>query len=135
MRAVFLAGAFLLASASARAAVSEAEIPGIVNTIIQAESSGRAWVVGDGGKARGLMQIQRPTWERYTTESWDKAFDPAVNRAVGTKIVRSLVKTYGPRATEALVIYSYNTGRIAKSGLPAWTAKHPNKIYRNIFNK
>lgn len=111
------------------------DVPALMETIIAAESSGRAGAVGDGGKARGLCQIQRATWERYTSASWDRAFDPALNRQVGEKIVRDIVKRYGNRATRAMVIYTYNTGRFVKAGgnLPSWTRNHPNRIYRGVF--
>lgn len=131
-----IAALFFLASSSALAAVSDAQVDSIVRTIIAAESSGRAWVVGDGGKARGLMQIQRETWERYTGESWDRAFEPALNKAVGTKIVRDIAKRYGSRATAARIIFTYNTGRWAKEEtLPSWTRRHPNNVYREVFTK
>jgi len=126
-----LAAVLILAAAPAQAA--QIDVPALVQTIIQAESSGRAHVAGDGGKARGLMQIQRATWERYSTESWDRAFDPATNRAVGERIVRDIIRRQGAAATPARVVFEYNTGRRPKAVLPAWTLNHPNRIYRTVF--
>jgi len=105
----------------------------LVPQIIQAESSGNARAVGDHGRARGLMQIQEATWKQYTAEPWSRAFDPDLNVKVGTRILRQIEARYGSRATAALVIYSYNTGRFCKGSLPPWTKKHPNRIYRKIF--
>lgn len=133
-RNIVAAAVLFFWAAPAFAAVN---VPVLMDKIIAAESSGRAHAVGDGGKARGLCQIQKATWERYSAESWDRAFDPAVNRAVGERIVRDIEKRYGARASEALVVYTYNTGRFVKAGrsLPAWTKKHPNRVYREIFRK
>lgn len=133
-RNIIAAAVLLLWAAPAFAAVN---VPVLMDKIIAAESSGRANAIGDNGKARGLCQIQKATWQRFSVAPWDKAFDPATNRAVGERIVRDLEKRYGPRATEALIVYSYNTGRFVKSGqsLPAWTKKHPNRVYREIFRK
>lgn len=127
--------AMALLPLNAFAAVSEAQIPQIVQTIIMAESSNRPHVVGDGGKARGLMQIQRATWERYTTEPWSKAFDRDTNRQVGERIVRDLIRSYGKDATVAKVIFTYNTGKRWPKKFPAWTLKHPNNTYRAVFQQ
>ncbi len=131
---LFVLALFTVTSAFAQ--VSGAQFNTLINDIIQAESSGRAHVVGDGGKARGLMQIQKATWDRHTSYSWDLAFNPVINRQVGELIVKDIIKKYGARATAARVIYTYNTGRFLKSGkaLPRWTKKHPNRIYRKYFN-
>lgn len=120
-------------SPSPAAAMAGSEIPSIINTIIQAESSGRPYVIGDGGHARGLMQIQESVWRRYTKASFDLAFDADWNRKIVEAHVRHIIKRYGPRASRALVIYTYNTGRFCSGELPGWTKRHPNKIYRNVF--
>ena len=39
-----------------------------------------------------------------------------------------------PRANEALVVYTYNTGKFCPGDLPGWTKRHPNDTYRGIFN-
>src|SRR3990167_3957563 len=44
-------------------ALTPGELDALVPTIIAAESSGRAHAVGDCGRARGLMQIQKATWK------------------------------------------------------------------------
>lgn len=119
----------------AHAFVSEAEIPAIVNTIVQAESSGRPWLSGDHGKSRGLMQLQKGVWERYTKVSFDRAFDADMNRKIGEAHVRHIIKRYGSRASRALVIFTYNTGRFSRGQIPMWTARHRNNIYRAIFRE
>lgn len=132
---VTLALFFLYFCQPAMAAMEQADIAPLVEKIIIAESSGRHWVSGDGGKARGLMQIQKGTWERFTKESWARAFDPVLNRKVGMLIVQDIIRRYGNRATPARVVYTYNTGRFLKAGtsIPGWTLRHPNRIYRQIF--
>lgn len=124
-----------LLSSPALASIPEAEIPRLINLIVQAESSGRPHIVGDEGRARGLMQIQKATWQEYTRISWDRAFDADWNLKIGEAHVRSIIKRYGRRASYALVIYTYNTGKFIKPGrkLPTWTKKHKNKIYRSVF--
>jgi soluble lytic murein transglycosylase-like protein len=127
-----VAAGILLFSQPARA-MSKAEIPSLIDAIIQAESSGRPTAIGDHGRARGLMQIQECVWQKYTRASFDRAFDADMNRKVGESHVRHIIKRYGPRASRALVIYTYNTGRFCKGALPSWTKHHPNMIYRSIF--
>ena len=117
-------------------ALTGAELDALVPKIIQAESSGRTWAVGDGGHSRGLMQVSKETWKAYSNYSWEEAFDGDKNVQVGRAILEDINEKYGNRATVKLVIFSYNTGRFVKdeSDLPAWTLKHPNRIYRRIFN-
>ena len=118
----------------AHAAIPESQIPELVQTIVRAESSGRPWVTGDNGKARGLMQIQRGTWEQHTKKPWSRAFDARTTLTVGEKHGRYIIRRHGKKATPARVLFIYNTGRFLKIGrLPRWTRKHPNKIYRAIF--
>lgn len=114
-------------------AMGESEIPSLINTIIQAESSGRPDLVGDHGRSIGLMQLQKSVWQRYTRLSFDRAFDADLNRKIGEAHVRHIIKQYGRRASCALVIYTYNTGRFCGGALPSWTKHHPNNIYRGIF--
>lgn len=117
-------------------AVEPLNIEYIVNTICLAESSNNPLAVGDHGKSRGLMQIKEATWKRYTKESWDKAFNPKSNRAIGTLIVKDIIKQYGDKATISKVIFSYNSGIIVKKSMPTkWTIKHPNKVYRKTHIK
>ena len=100
--------------------------------IIQAESSGRAGAVGDRGQSRGLMQIQKATWERHTDLSWDLAFDPRMSKMVGMRVLRGIRDHYGKRATPALISLSYNTGKWYKT-IPTWALRHPNMIYRSLM--
>lgn len=134
LRAGLIIAALFLA-APAHAQIAETEIPGLVNIIIKAESSGRPHAIGDKGRSRGLMQIQKPTWRRYTGLSFDRAFDADLNRKIGEKHVRSIIERYGRKASRALVIYTYNTGKFCKGKLPAWTKKHPNDTYRRVFKE
>jgi hypothetical protein len=121
--------------AVAQAELSSQELDRLIETIILAESSGRPWLAGDQGRSRGLMQIQKANWQKYTSESWDRAFEPALNKAVGTSIVKDIAIKYGARANRALIVYTYNTGKFCKGELPDWTKRHPNDIYRGIFNE
>jgi len=59
-----------------------------MDKIIQIESSGDPNAENKRTGARGLCQITRPTWEECVklmgvNWSWDEAFDPEKNRAVG----------------------------------------------------
>lgn len=108
------------------------DIPSVVSTIIQAESSGQPHAIGDHGQSRGLMQIKFATWRRYSRLPFRTAFDAVQNRKVGEAHVRRIVEHYGRTASPALVILTYNTGHFYKH-LPKWILKHPNKIYRRIF--
>lgn len=103
--------------------------------IVMAESSGRPHAIGDHGKARGLMQLQRATWERFSDDPWREAFHPGKNLAAGRAYLKHILKVYGKKATKARVLYTYNTGRFCYGNLPKWTKRHPNKIYRRIFNE
>lgn len=125
-------------NAPAFAKVTPADLDRLVPLIIAAESSGNPKAVGDNGKARGLMQIQRATWETFSGYPWSDAFDEGKNVQVGRKILEKIAETYekrmGDRATPAHIVYTYNTGRYAFGPLPNWTKKHPNDIYRRLFN-
>ena len=126
-------GTFFLSLA--QAGLSSQELDRLIEKIIAAESSGRPWLAGDQGRSRGLMQIQRANWQKFTSESWDRAFEPALNRAVGASIVKDIAKKYGTRANQALIVYTYNTGKFCKGELPDWTKRHPNNVYRGIYNE
>lgn len=121
--------------AVAKAELSSQELGRLIEKIILAESSGRSGLVGDYGRSRGLMQIQKANWQKYTSESWDRAFEPTLNKAVGTSIVKDIAKKYGARANRGLIVYTYNTGKFCKGELPEWTKRHPNDIYRGIYGE
>lgn len=110
----------------------EIQFNAMVSAVIMAESSGKSHAVGDSGGARGLMQIKKDTWSRYTKIGWENAFNAKINRYVGESILKDITKRYGRNATPAKVIYTYNTGRFVKH-IPRWTKRHPNRIYRAIF--
>ncbi len=111
----------------------------LVDSVVQIESAGNPRTVGSRGE-RGLMQIMRATWRETTANlygkslSFDRAFDPAVNRKVGTAYLATL-HTYLQQnrnkwqADErSLLLACYNAGpqRVAAAGfnlrrLPAST--------------
>lgn len=115
-------------------ALNSQELDALQLKIIMAESSNNPNAIGDNGKARGLMQIQKYTWSRFTDWPWQDAFDPEKNVQVGRAILEDWNNRLGRFADEKHLVYGYNTGRLRFGALPDWTKKHPNKIYREIFN-
>lgn len=111
------------------------QIDKLMTRLIQAESSGNEKAVGDNGKARGLMQIQEPAWKEVSDEPYDNAFLGDHNVQAGRAILERIAERYGNSGSIPKIAYTYNTGRYAQSSLPSWTQKHPNKIYRDIFNE
>lgn len=145
LRDLLIGTAFmLLLCVNANAAVN---IDALAERIIQAESSGRAHAVGDGGKARGLMQIQEGTWKRHTSRPFSDAFDAELNKSVGISELKRIVRVYrarGVEPSEAYIVWAYNTGSFIKHSLPKydksgkfhkWTWNHPNAIYRAIYRE
>ena len=96
----------------------------LVDAIIQIESNGDARKVGRHGE-RGLMQLKAGTWRDMTTRlfgqplPFDRAFDPALNRRVGTAYLAFLQESLLPRQAEwksderALLLAAYNVARAA----------------------
>jgi len=122
----------LLMLLSCATAHAEINVQSLVNTIIRAESSGRPHIVGDGGKARGLMQLQKCTWVEHTKEPWSKAFDPKLNREVGTRRVLQIIKKY-KTSDPAYVAYRYNCGDYTKLSFSDWKRKQRNDAYRSLY--
>lgn len=101
----------------------------LVDAIIQIESKGDARMVGLHGE-RGLMQIKSGTWHDMTIRlfgkplPFDQAFDPAMNRRIGTAYLAWLQGILLPRQSEwkederALLLAAYNAGpgRLVESG-------------------
>jgi len=101
----------------------------LVDAIIQVESGGRARKVGSAGE-RGIMQIKRSTWKQTTrqlfgkTISFNKAFDPSVNRRVGRGYLAHLQNFLQAHKSEwksderSLLLACYNAGpqRVKKAG-------------------
>ena len=63
------------------------------------ESSGNRWAVGDtgknvhGGRSLGAYQIQRRTWEHYSTLPWNPgAFNPRESRRVCRMILADCIR-------------------------------------------
>jgi len=93
----------------------------LVEAVIQVESAGNARKVGAAGE-RGVMQIKRQTWIHVTKRlfgrsvSFDRAFNPALNRRVGraylAEIHAFLIGNRGHwRSDErALLLACYNAG-------------------------
>jgi len=118
----------------------------LIDAIIQVESAGDPLSVGRAGE-RGLMQIKRPTWEQVTAElfgrplSFEKAFDAAINRRVGSGYLAELQR-FLLRHRErwqaderSLLLASYNAGpmRVWKAGfdlsrLPERTKDYVNRV-------
>ena len=100
----------------------------LVDAIIQIESNGDARMVGNHGE-RGLMQLKAGTWRDMTIRlfgrplPFDRAFDPELNRRVGTAYLAFLQERILPRQAEwksderALLLAAYNAGpgRLARS--------------------
>ncbi len=100
----------------------------LVDAIIQIESNGDPRKIGRHGE-RGLMQIKAGTWRDMTIRllgaplPFDQAFDPALNRRVGTAYLAFLQEQLLPRQREwraderALLLAAYNAGpgRLARS--------------------
>jgi len=101
----------------------------LVEAIIQVESGGNARKIGRHGE-RGLMQIRSGTWKDMTTRlfgtplPFEKAFDPALNRRVGTAYLAWLQEKILSRRNEwqtderSLLLGAYNAGpgRLSQSG-------------------
>lgn len=101
----------------------------LIDAVIQIESHGNPEMVGSAGE-RGLMQIMRTTWaevtERHFGEAleFDLAFDPEVNRRVGTLYLGDLqVYLYQNRDLwksdlRSLLLACYNAGpqRVREAG-------------------
>lgn len=101
----------------------------LVDAIIQIESNGNPRKIGRHGE-RGLMQIKAGTWRDMTTRlfgkprPFDQAFDPALNRRVGTAYLAFLQERILPRQSEwqaderTLLLAAYNAGpgRLRQAG-------------------
>ena len=98
-----------------------------INRIIKIESNNNSKAVSRVG-ARGLMQIMPKTWEEITRKmgvdwSWEEAFDPEKNKAVGTyylnkEIPRLLIYYKIPDTVEnRLACYNWGIGNLKKYGI------------------
>lgn len=101
----------------------------LVDAIIQVESGGDPAKVGRHGE-RGLMQIRAGTWRDMTIRLYgtaipfDQAFDPELNRRVGTAYLAFLQERLAVRQAEwktderSLLLAAYNAGpaRLRQSG-------------------
>lgn len=111
-------------------AAKKAKLPSkVVVAIMKAESSCNPLAVDETGKARGLFQIEEDTWKRFSDLPFSKAFDPHENIKVAIKYLKA-AKSKKPKVLASW----HNAGtrrwwKLAKK----WTTKHPNKIYRKIY--
>lgn len=93
----------------------------LVDAIIQIESAGNPRCVGSAGE-RGLMQIKSGTW-RQTSASvfgkavpFDRAFDPAMNRRIGSAYLSDLHRFLVKHREQwkgderSLLLAAYNAG-------------------------
>ncbi len=101
----------------------------LVDAIIQIESNGNALKIGRYGE-RGLMQIKSGTWRETTAKMFgtplpfEQAFDPDLNRRVGTAYLAFLHENILRRKAEwksderALLLAAYNAGpgRLRRAG-------------------
>lgn len=116
--------------AAAPSALPEEIVAGLlVESVVQIESAGNPKAVGSKGE-RGLMQIMRATWRETTASLFDKplpfdrAFDPALNRQVGTAYLASLHAFLQANRGQwqaderSLLLACYNAGpqRVAAAG-------------------
>ena len=124
-------GVFFYSTAFAQ--VQESQIPSLINIIVSAESAGDPKATGDHGQSRGLLQIKKSVWQKYTRLSFERAFDASANRMVGEAHVRTIIKRLGGRASFALVCYHWNCGFNSKLSFEKWKRIQKNKIYRRTY--
>lgn len=101
----------------------------LVEAIVQVESAGNAKRVGRQGE-RGLMQVKPATWAEVTGKmygsrlSFERAFEPALNRHVGLAYLRQLrdflhehrQRWGGDERSLLLACYNAGPGRVRASG-------------------
>lgn len=114
----------------------------LVDAIIQIESGGDAWAVGNAGE-RGLMQIKETTWYEMTerlfgrTVPFARAFNADLNRRVGKAYLAELQGFLYAHRDEwqaderSLLLACYNAGpgRVQQAGfnienIPAFTKNY-----------
>lgn len=96
-----------------------------MNRIVQIESSGNANAVGTSGE-RGLCQIMPKTWKQVTREmgvdwTFDEAWDPVKNLAVGTHYMTVTIPRYlrsidmPDTASARAVCYNWGFGNLRRA--------------------
>jgi hypothetical protein len=96
-----------------------------MNRIVQIESSGNANSVGTSGE-RGLCQIMPKTWKQVTREmgvdwTFDEAWDPVKNLAVGTHYMTVTIPRYlrsidmPDTASARAVCYNWGFGNLRRA--------------------
>lgn len=111
--------------------------------IAMAESSNRPWKISrDGGY--GLYQITIPCLKDYNREKKTSLLlkdmlDPVLCKRVTTWYLKKLKGLLGAHYNEQTLILSFNwgIGNVKRHSykIPRWAKKHPNRIYRRVFNK
>ena len=98
-----------------------------MKAIVSIESSGNPRAVNKKSGARGLTQIMKGTWEEcvkrmgHSDWTWDDAFDPKKNLAVGTYYANTripeMLKTYKiPDNIETrIAAYNWGIGKLNKT--------------------
>ena len=104
--------------------------PHLAYNIVQAESSGFPFAVGKNGE-RGLFQFTKPTWIALTNKPFWKAFIPSDN----IQIAMLNFKDADTSDPKSLASYHNAGTKDWKKLNKKWTINHPNKIYRDIYNK
>ena len=99
-----------ISTASAAYGVPQPLIVGV----IARESGGDPNAVGDGGQARGLMQMH-PAAAQDAGGNWDDLFDPSVAINLGTHYLAQQLARFGGDETLALVAYNQGPG-VASAG-------------------
>lgn len=97
--------------------------------------------VGDGGRSRGLMQIQATTAEDITRRlggrgysSPDDLFDPALSMDFAARYVQWLRTWSGVRRSDAWVVQAYNGGPgTAVAGGNSGTRRHLCRYERVVY--
>lgn len=117
-----------------------------LEAIVQIESAGDPRCVGQAGE-RGLMQLKRGTWKEAAASaftdppSFEKAFDPAINRRVGQAYLAQLQSFLHDNHAEwnadmrSLLAACYNAGpsRVEAAGfsldrLPSGTQSYVDRV-------
>src|SRR5205085_532408 len=85
----------------------------LIAAVIEHESAGDPNAIGDGGLARGLMQMH-PDAAKDVGAVWNDLFDPAAAIDAGTRYLRALLNRFGEE-TWALAAYNQGPTRIGQA--------------------
>ncbi len=116
----------------------------LVNAIIELESQGNPAMVGGAGE-RGLMQLMPGTWSDMSRRifgeplSFDQAFNPDLNRKVGTAyldylqefLYRNQASWHSDLRSLLLASYNYGPNAVAQAGFDAGKCPEVVRCYVN----